>query len=315
MRVAFLTNSLLATESIAYLHSTGLLKAVGTLERNTLLRSQLEAFTSKNNLEYALFSKQSLEAELNNFLHRAKIDLAIVQTFPYKIPPSSLRIPEIGFYNVHPGPLPQYRGPDPVFWVLKNQEKAGAITLHKMEEDYDTGAIVLCESLSIHPTDTYGILNSHLAHAAPALISKFLELLRNPSRIPLIEQSASEAGFQQKPSVQSLMIDWTTHSSQDIQALTQASNPNQNGSIAFFRDVITRFLEVDVLTPEFSANLSPGTVLTADDSRGLQVKCIDKQVIRLNIVHVDEGYFTGKRFAEVFNVKIGEKFTPPSFLS
>ena len=315
MRIAFLTNSILATESIAYLHSTGLLKAIGTLERNTLLRSQLEAFATQNNLEYALFTKQSLEANLNDFLRKANIDLAIVQTFPYKIPASSLQIPKIGFYNVHPGPLPQYRGPDPVFWVLKNQEQAGAITLHKMEEDYDTGAIVLCESISIHPTDTYGILNSHLAHAAPVLINKFLELLASPSPVPLVEQSAREAGYQQKPTVESLMIDWTRDTSLDIQALTQASNPNQNGSIAFFRDVITRFLEVDVLTPEFSANLSPGTVLTADESRGLQVKCIDKQVIRLNIVHVDEGYFTGKRFAEVFNIKIGEKFTPPSFLS
>ena len=315
MRVAFLTNSILATESIAYLHSTGLLKAIGTLERNKLLRSQLEAFTSQNNITFAFFNKQSLESDLNEFLRKEEIELVIVQTFPYKIPASSLRMPNIGFYNVHPGPLPHYRGPDPVFWVLKNKEQAGAITLHKMEEEYDTGAIVLCESISIHPTDTYGILNSHLAHAAPELISKFLELLASPVHLPLREQSTSEASYQQKPTVESLMIDWTRDTSQDIQALTQASNPNQNGSIAFFRDVITRFLEVDVLTPEFSANLSPGTVLTADDSRGLQIKCIDKQVIRLNIVHVDEGYFTGKRFVEVFNVKIGEKFTPPSFLS
>ena len=34
MRVAFLTNSILATESIAYLHSTGLLKAIGILGKN-----------------------------------------------------------------------------------------------------------------------------------------------------------------------------------------------------------------------------------------------------------------------------------------
>ena len=315
MRIAFLTNSILASESIAFLHSTQMLKAVGILGRNRILRSHLESFASQNNIDLALFHKEHLEQDLNTLLHNAGIDLAIVQTFPYKIPVSSLKIPHNGFYNLHPGPLPQFRGPDPVFWVLKNKETHGAMTLHKMDADFDTGPVVLCEPLPIHPADTYGILNSHLAHAAPELLNTFLQSIINSTPIPPTQQPIENIGYQQKPNAQTLMVDWTCHTSEDIDALTRASNPNQNGCIAFFRDVITRFLEIDILTPEFDANLTPGTVITADEKRGLQVKCVDKFVIRLNIVHADEGYFSGKRFAEVFNVKIGEKFTPPSFLS
>lgn len=315
MRVAFLTNSILATESIAFLHSQGILKAVGTLERNHPLRAQLEPFTQQHHIDFALLRKQDLEQGLIELLENAAIDLAIVQTFPFKIPEPCLSIPEAGFYNLHPGPLPQYRGPDPVFWVIKNQESNAAMTLHKMEKEYDTGPIVICEPIPIHPTDTYGILNSHLAHAAPEVLNKFIGLLQHETPLPFLPQSEQDAGYQQKPDATTLVIDWSRQSSNEIEALTRASNPNQNGSIAFFRDVITRFMDIDILTPEFEANLSPGTVLSADETRGLQLKCIDKKVIRVNIVHVDEGYFTGPRFAKVFNVQIGEKFTPPPFLS
>lgn len=315
MRVAFLTNSILATESIAYLHSRGVLEAIGTLERNQTLRAQLEPFIQQHQINFALLRKQNLEERLTGLLTEAAIDLVIVQTFPYKIPVASLAIPSLGFYNLHPGPLPQYRGPDPVFWVLKNQEQEAAMTLHKMEQEYDTGPIVIAAPMPIHESDTYGILNSHLAHAAPEILDKFLALLNNGGPLPFLVQSEQEAGYQQKPDASTLMIDWGQHTSREIEALTRASNPNQNGSIAFFRDVITRFLDIDVLKPEFDANLSPGTVLTADETRGLQIKCLDKEVIRINVIHVDEGYFTGERFAKAFNLQIGEKFTPPSFLS
>ena len=315
MRIAFLTNSILATESIAYLHSTGLLKAVGVLARNRLLRSQIEPYADQHKIKHTTFQKNDLEQVLSAFLQNADIDLVLVQTFPYKIPESCLAQPRLGCYNLHPGPLPGYRGPDPVFWVLKNEESHTAMTLHKMEKDYDTGPIVVCEPIPIHPGDTYGILNSHLAHAAPVLLDKFLEMLQKGVPLPLSTQSTDEAGYQSKPDPSTIMIQWSQHTSHNIASLTRACNPNQNGSIAFFRDVITRFLDVEVVAPEFEANLSPGTILTADATRGLQVKCIDKEIIKINVIHVDEGYFSGKRFLEAFNVKIGEKFTPPSFLS
>ena len=184
-------------------------------------------------IELALLHKQELEIDLNTLLKSASIDLAIVQTFPYKIPASSLRIPKEGFYNLHPGPLPEFRGPDPVFWVLKQKAIASAMTLHKMEEEYDTGPIVLSEPIPIHSSDTYGILNSHLAHAAPELLKVFLDTIASSSPLPLTQQACDHIGYQQKPNAQSLLIDWTRDTSQDIEALTRASNPNQNGSIAF----------------------------------------------------------------------------------
>ena len=315
MRIAFITNSLLSLESIVFLKEKGVLHIIATLEKNVLLSQQADLIAQQSEMKHVFLHKEQLASELTALIDLEQIDTVFVQTFPYKIPASCLNLPDTEFYNLHPGPLPEYRGPDPVFWALKNNEQQSALTLHKMDQDFDTGPIIMSEPIPVYESDTYGTLNSHMAHAAPVLLKKFLHALENSEPIQYSIQTSEKACYHKKPEANDLLIDWTRQSSQEIQALCRASNPNQNGSIAFFRGVITRILEVDVITPSFDANLQPGTIITCDENRGLQVKCLDNKVLLLKILHVEEGYFSGKRFINVFNVKIGEKFTHPSFLS
>ena len=315
MRIGFITNSLLATESIQHLHDKGLLHGIATMAKNMLLSSQVQQFAQRHDLQFAALHKHALENELNEWLRLTAPDLVIVQTFPYKIPAACLTIPALGFFNLHPGPLPEYRGPDPVFWQLKNGASSSGITLHQMDSDFDTGPKILFESIPIHPHDTYGLVNSHLGAAAVDAIEKFLILLNQAGTPILSPQDDQGASYQKKPEPNALLIDWSQQSSKQIANLTRASNPNQNGCITFFRGVMTRILEVDVLQPDFEANLQPGTILTADSQRGVQVKCMDNHVIRPTILHVEEGYYSGGRFMDVFGVQIGEKFTAPTFFS
>ncbi len=49
-----------------------------------------------------------------------------------------------GVINVHPGLLPEYRGCTAVEWSLFNNDKVGN-TAHFMDEEYDTGPIILSE--------------------------------------------------------------------------------------------------------------------------------------------------------------------------
>jgi len=69
-------------------------------------------------------------------------DLIIVSCYARKLPDAILRIPRLGCFNLHPSILPAYRGPDPVFWQLRNAEKVFGVTLHRMTESFDKGAIV-----------------------------------------------------------------------------------------------------------------------------------------------------------------------------
>ena len=46
------------------------------------------------------------------------------------------------FVNLHNGPLPRYRGVNPINWALKNGETKHGVTLHTIESGIDTGKIL-----------------------------------------------------------------------------------------------------------------------------------------------------------------------------
>jgi methionyl-tRNA formyltransferase len=68
-------------------------------------------------------------------------DLILSFTFPYRLPPEILAIPRIAAVNLHPTPLPRYRGPNPMRMIYDGAPMLGA-TLHYLDNDFDTGAIL-----------------------------------------------------------------------------------------------------------------------------------------------------------------------------
>ncbi len=68
-------------------------------------------------------------------------DLILSFTFPYLIPPELVQIPKHGAVNIHPTPLPKYRGPNPLRLFYEGESEFGA-TLHWIAPEFDTGNIL-----------------------------------------------------------------------------------------------------------------------------------------------------------------------------
>jgi methionyl-tRNA formyltransferase len=68
-------------------------------------------------------------------------DVVCVACFPKRLPAALLRLPRWGCLNVHPSLLPQYRGPYPLFWMLRHGDRNFGVTVHCMDEHFDTGDI------------------------------------------------------------------------------------------------------------------------------------------------------------------------------
>ncbi|CAA9544254.1 MAG: Methionyl-tRNA formyltransferase [uncultured Thermomicrobiales bacterium] len=71
-------------------------------------------------------------------------DLIVSASFPYRIPPEIVAIPRHGAINVHPAPLPAYRGPNMARAIYDGAATFG-VTVHRTAEDYDTGGILAQE--------------------------------------------------------------------------------------------------------------------------------------------------------------------------
>lgn len=53
--------------------------------------------------------------------------------------------------NLHPGPLPRYRGVRPVNWALHNGESMHGVTLHEIDRGVDSGPVISQALFSIWP--------------------------------------------------------------------------------------------------------------------------------------------------------------------
>ncbi|MDN3358374.1 formyltransferase family protein [Actinomadura sp. DC4] len=69
-------------------------------------------------------------------------DLAVVYGFNWKLPPAVLQLPRFGVINIHSSLLPEYRGPAPVLWAIRNGDPEIGFTIHRMDHDFDTGPIL-----------------------------------------------------------------------------------------------------------------------------------------------------------------------------
>lgn len=86
---------------------------------------------------------------LKDWLKEQKVDLLISVACPHLLPAEILAQPTLGALNYHTGLLPWYRGRQPLFWALYNNESSFGITVHEMAPKLDAGAIVEQKSFFI----------------------------------------------------------------------------------------------------------------------------------------------------------------------
>lgn len=77
--------------------------------------------------------------------------ILITAAYSYKIP--SLDSTSIRGINIHPSLLPVGRGVWPLPWPILNKQQRSGVTIHKLEEEYDAGDILLQQSFSLFPNE------------------------------------------------------------------------------------------------------------------------------------------------------------------
>lgn len=103
-------------------------------------------------------------------------EIIVVAAYGRILPPAILNLPEYGCINVHASLLPKYRGAAPLHWSVINGEKETGITIMRMDEGMDTGAIILQEAMPILEGDNVGTVHDRMAALGARLLLKALSL-------------------------------------------------------------------------------------------------------------------------------------------
>ena len=90
--------------------------------------------------------------------------------FPYKVPGRVREALPLGVINIHPSLLPVLRGPEPVFHAYRLGFEYTGVTLHLMDDAWDTGPVLAQEAMPIPGDIDARELETTLARRGGALL-------------------------------------------------------------------------------------------------------------------------------------------------
>ncbi|HEY5405557.1 MAG TPA: methionyl-tRNA formyltransferase [Ginsengibacter sp.] len=104
-----------------------------------------------------------------NELRELHADIQIVVAFRM-LPEVVWNMPPMGTINLHGSLLPQYRGAAPINWAIINGEKETGVTTFKLQQEIDTGNILLQRKIKIGDTENAGQLHDEMMEAGANLL-------------------------------------------------------------------------------------------------------------------------------------------------
>lgn len=144
-----------------------------------LQQSAVKQYAVEHNL-HVLQPEKLKHPEFLDELKALKADLQIVVAFRM-LPEVVWNMPPMGSVNLHGSLLPAYRGAAPINWAVINGEKETGVTTFKLQQEIDTGNILLQESFSIGDADTAGDVHDTMKAIGAQLLLKTIKGLANGS--------------------------------------------------------------------------------------------------------------------------------------
>ena len=101
-------------------------------------------------------------------------DAAVVVAYGLILPKPVLDAPKLGCFNVHASLLPRWRGAAPINRAVMAGDAESGVTIMRMDEGLDTGAMAMVERMPIAPDMTAGELHDALAPLGADLMARAL---------------------------------------------------------------------------------------------------------------------------------------------
>jgi methionyl-tRNA formyltransferase len=309
MRIAILCHGTVLLPAIEALASQNLIVGIAVPAIFAEVNHAIFQVAGSLGLPFTNLNQENLEPQLKLWLQEVEPDVVCMMGFPFRIPEAVLVLPRLGFFNLHGGKLPEYAGPDPIFWQLKNLETQGAITVHRVESDMDTGAVAHVEPVPLGPADTYGIVLQRMGNLLPrALVAFIQQLAFHGDDIALTFQKACDRNYSHRPQEADQSIDWSLPQ-RSIDALVRACNPAYGGALTAIKGINLRLLQIAASQKKTQDSSAPGTIIHFDSTCGIEIACGEHETLCAEIFCLETGFYTGDRVRRLFNLLPGDQFT------
>jgi methionyl-tRNA formyltransferase len=207
-------------------------------------------------------------------LQALKPDVMVVVAYGMLLPRTILDVPALSCINVHASLLPRWRGAAPIHRAIEAGDQETGVTIIRMDEGLDTGAVLQVAKTMITASHTTGTLTYELETlGAKTLISTLdsLPALLNEA----VDQPDYGITYAHKISKADALIDWS-QSSASITQKIRALNPAP-GCFTLLGDQRIKLWEASTTANNIEAKSAPGTIISLN-KEGLTVATGDSPV-------------------------------------
>ncbi|MCB1562950.1 MAG: hypothetical protein KDJ75_05185 [Alphaproteobacteria bacterium] len=217
------------------------------------------------------------DIHIEDFLDRGA-EVFFAAGYPFKIPP----IDEARAFalNLHPAFLPKARGIMPVPHIIMNEDQeAAGLSLHKMTQKFDQGAILSRQDFALSPRETVETYSAKVAIRAPDMIARAF------ADLPALWENAQaqneeDASYYPPPGDDMRMMDWSK-SVAEIDKTGRAFG--RFGALAAFDGMLWAVYGYDFW--EEAHSLIPGTI-AARMSREIVIAAKDGFICLKDYIHL-----------------------------
>ncbi|OGC09543.1 methionyl-tRNA formyltransferase [candidate division KSB1 bacterium RBG_16_48_16] len=242
-----------------------------------------------------------------NFIHELSglaADLYVVVAFRI-LPPEVFKIPPKGTVNLHASLLPKYRGAAPINWALIHGEKKTGVTTFFIDENIDTGNILLQKETNVPPNMTAGELHDELATMGAEALLETVNRIEQGAIKPVRQQG--EATKAPKLPKQFGNIHWSDPA-EKIHNFIRGLSPYP-GSYSFLSGVQVKIYLSEIIEKEASFMVEAGTMISPAKNGPLVVQTGKGLIAILKLQPAGKRIMSAAEFIHGYRIRGGEKFS------
>lgn len=211
-------------------------------------------------------------------------DLFVVVAFRM-LPKLVWAMPRVGTINLHASLLPDYRGAAPINWVLIRGERQTGLTTFLIDQQIDTGNLLLQETVDIPPNWTAGELHDHMMQRGAELVLRTANGLEAGTLTPRPQDDSLFIHKAPKIFPEDCQIDWDQPAEvvhnfiRGLSPFPAARTQLDGKGLKVYRS----------RRSDLPADQTPGGLLVPDDRQTLAVACTD------HYLYIDELQLAGKK--------------------
>jgi len=197
--------------------------------------------------------------------------------------------------NFHGSVLPKYRGRTPHVWAIINNERQAGVTAHLMDENCDTGDIILQQVVEIEEDTTGADLLMRYAGLYPIMLDEIIRQLNNTGKLTVRTQDHSLATYFGKRAPGDGEIDWSWQKER-IRNWVRAQASPYPGAFTFLGGHKIVIDKVSFSPIGFQQQQENGLILHSDPKPIVKVPngAIELTTIREGSEHIVNGQILGR---------------------